>query len=39
MYEDINAKRIIKQQLYDIKQSESAFKYIIAFQSIAAKIE
>ncbi len=39
MYEDINAKWIIKQQLYDIKQSESAFKYIIAFQSIAAKIK
>jgi len=39
MYEDINAKRIIEQQLYDIKQSESAFKYIAAFQSIAAKIK
>ncbi len=39
MYEDINAKRIIKRQLYDIKQSESAFKYITAFQLIAAKIE
>jgi len=39
MYEDINAKRIIEQQLYDIKQSESEFKYIAAFQSIAAKIK
>ncbi len=39
MYEDINAKWIIEQQLYDIKQSESAFKYIAAFQLIAAKIE
>ncbi len=39
MYEDINAKRIIERQLYDIKQSESAFKYIAAFQSIAAKTE
>ncbi len=39
MYEDIDAKRIIERQLYDIKQSESAFKYIAAFQSIAAKIE
>ncbi len=39
MYEDINAKWIIKWQLYDIKQSESAFKYIAAFQSIAAKIK
>jgi len=39
MYEDIDAKRIIERQLYDIKQSESAFKYIVAFQSIAAKIE
>jgi len=39
MYEDINVKRIIEQHLYDIKQSESAFKYIAAFQSIAAKIE
>ena len=39
MYEDIDAKWIIKQQLYDIKQSESAFKYIIAFQLIAAKIK
>ena len=39
MYEDINAKWIVKQQLYDIKQSESAFKYIAAFQSIATKIE
>jgi len=39
MYEHINAKRIIERQLYDIKQSESAFKYIAAFQSIAAEIE
>ncbi len=39
MYEDINAKWIIERQLYDIKQSESAFKYIIAFQSIATKIK
>ncbi len=39
MYEDINAKRIIERQLYDIKQSESTFKYIAAFQSIAAKIK
>ncbi len=39
MYEDINAKRIIERQLYDIKQSESTFKYIAAFQSIAAEIE
>ncbi len=39
MYEDIDAKRIIKRQLYNIKQSESAFKYIVAFQSIAAEIE
>ncbi len=39
MYEDINVKRIIEWQLYDIKQSESAFKYIIAFQSIAIKIK
>jgi len=39
MYEDINAKWIVKRQLYDIKQSESAFKYIAAFQSIAAEIE
>ncbi len=39
MYEDIDAKRIVEQQLYNIKQSESAFKYIIAFQSIAAEIE
>jgi hypothetical protein len=39
MYEDIDAKRIVEQQLYDIKQSESAFKYIAAFQSIAAEIE
>jgi len=39
MYEDIDAKRIIKRQLYDIKQSESAFKYITAFQSITTKIE
>jgi len=39
MYKDINAKWIIEQQLYDIKQSESTFKYIAAFQSIAAKIE
>ncbi len=39
MYEDINVEWIIEQQLYDIKQSESAFKYIAAFQSIAAKIE
>jgi len=31
MYEDINAKQIIERQLYDIKQSESAFKYIVAF--------
>ncbi len=39
MYEDINAKWIIERQLYDIKQSESTFKYITAFQSIAAEIE
>ncbi len=39
MYEDINVKWIIERQLYNIKQSESAFKYIVAFQSIAAKIE
>jgi len=39
MYEDIDAKWIIERQLYDIKQSESTFKYIAAFQSIAAKIE
>jgi len=39
MYEDINAKRIVEWQLYDIKQSESAFKYITAFQLIAAKIK
>jgi len=39
MYEDINTKRIVEQQLYDIKQSESAFKYIAAFQSIAAEIK
>ncbi len=39
MYEDIDAKRIVERQLYDIKQSESAFKYIAAFQSIAAEIE
>ncbi len=39
MYEDINAKWVIERQLYDIKQSESTFKYIVAFQSIAAKIE
>ncbi len=39
MYEDINAKWIIEQQLYDIKQSKSTFKYIIAFQLIAAKIK
>ncbi len=39
MYENINAKWIIEWQLYDIKQSESAFKYIITFQSIAAEIE
>ncbi len=39
MYEDINAKWIVERQLYDIKQSESTFKYIVAFQSIAAKIE
>ncbi len=31
MYEDINVKRIIKWQLYDIKQSKSAFKYIAVF--------
>jgi len=39
MYEDIDAKRIVERQLYDIKQSESAFKYIAAFESIAAEIE
>ncbi len=39
MYEDIDAKWVIERQLYDIKQSESTFKYIVAFQSIAAKIE
>ncbi len=39
MYEDINVKWIIERQLYDIKQSESAFKYVAAFQSIAAEIE
>ena len=39
MYEDINAKRIVERQLYDIKQSESAFKYVAVFQSIAAEIE
>ncbi len=39
MYEDIDAKRIVERQLYDIKQSESAFKYVAAFQSIAAEIE
>jgi len=39
MYKDIDAKRIIKRQLYNIKQSEAAFKYIVAFQSIAAEIE
>ena len=39
MYENIDAKWVIERQLYDIKQSESAFKYIVAFQSIAAKIE
>jgi len=39
MYENIDAKRIIERQLYDIKQSESAFKYVAAFQSIAAEIE
>jgi len=39
MYEDINAKWIIERQLYGIKQSESAFKYIAAFQSIAAEIK
>jgi len=39
MYEDIDAKRIVERQLYDIKQSESAFKYITAFQSIAVKIK
>ena len=39
MYEDIDAKWIVEWQLYDIKQSESAFKYIAAFQSIAAEIE
>ncbi len=39
MYENIDAKRIIERQLYDIKQSESAFKYVSAFQSIAAEIE
>ncbi len=39
MYEDIDVKRIIERQLYDIKQSESAFKYVAAFQSIAAEIK
>ncbi len=39
MYEDIDAKRIVERQLYDIKQSESVFKYVAAFQSIAAEIE
>ncbi len=39
MYEDIDAKWIIERQLYDIKQSESTFKYITAFQSITTKIE
>ena len=39
MYKDINAKWIVKRQLYDIKQSESAFKYVAAFQSITAEIE
>jgi len=39
MYENIDAKRIIKRQLYDIKQSESTFKYIAAFQLITAEIE
>jgi len=39
MYEDIDAKRIVERQLYDIKQSESAFKYVAVFQSIATEIE
>ncbi len=39
MYENIDAKWVIEWQLYDIKQSESAFKYIAAFQSIATKIK
>ncbi len=39
MYEDIDVKWIIEWQLYDIKQSESTFKYIATFQSITAKIK
>ncbi len=39
MYENIDAKWIIKQQLYNLRQTESTFKYIIAFQSIAAETE
>ncbi len=39
MYENIDAKWVIERQLYDIKQSESTFKYIAAFQSIATEIK
>ncbi len=39
MYENIDAKWIIERQLYNIKQSESTFKYIAAFQLITTKIE
>ena len=34
MYEDIDAKRIAKKQLYNLQQMRSTFKYFITFQLI-----
>ena len=39
MYEDIDAERIVKRQLYEVKQTESALKYAAVFQFIIFEIE
>ena len=39
MFENVDAKRIAKRQLYQLRQIEFAFTYVVMFQSIAFNIQ
>ena len=39
MFENVDAKRIVERQLYQLRQIESTFAYVAMFQSIAVNIQ
>ena len=39
VFENVDAKRIVERQLYQLRQIESAFAYVVMFQSIAFNIQ